>query len=112
MKAEIEGNKLTVMGKKIDASKLREKLSNKTKKKVDLVSPQPKKEKDSKPKNNEDEDQISCNDNNNKSDKKTDDNKKKPKEVIYKTTKPPNPKLGSPSEIPLSDFVLCFFSHP
>ncbi|KAG6607260.1 Heavy metal-associated isoprenylated plant protein 3, partial [Cucurbita argyrosperma subsp. sororia] len=45
VKAEFEGNKLTVIGKKIDASKLREKLSNKTKKKVDLISPQPKKER-------------------------------------------------------------------
>ncbi|KGN64800.1 heavy metal-associated isoprenylated plant protein 3 [Cucumis sativus] len=78
VKAEIDGNKLTVMGKKIDATKLREKLSNKTKKKVDLISPQPKKEKDSKPKDKIDDDQTSSN--NNKSDKKTDENKKKPKE--------------------------------
>lgn len=79
VKAEIDGNKLTVMGKKIDATKLREKLSNKTKKKVDLISPQPKKEKDSKPKDKgDDDDQTSSN--NNKSDKKTDENKKKPKE--------------------------------
>ncbi|KAA0051833.1 heavy metal-associated isoprenylated plant protein 3-like [Cucumis melo var. makuwa] len=78
VKAEIDGNKLTVMGKKIDATKLREKLSNKTKKKVDLISPQPKKEKDSKPKDKIDDDQTSSN--NNKFDKKTDENKKKPKE--------------------------------
>ena len=86
VKAEIDGNKLTVMGKKIDATKLREKLSNKTKKKVDLISPQPKKEKDSKPKDKIDDDQTSSN--NNKFDKKTDENKKKPKEVIQKTTNP------------------------
>ncbi|KAG6583561.1 Heavy metal-associated isoprenylated plant protein 3, partial [Cucurbita argyrosperma subsp. sororia] len=61
-----------------DASKLLEKLSNKTKKKVDLISPQSKKEKDSKPKVKGDEDQTSSN--NNKSDKKTEENKKKPKE--------------------------------
>ncbi|XP_023519157.1 heavy metal-associated isoprenylated plant protein 3-like [Cucurbita pepo subsp. pepo] len=78
VKAEIEGNKLTVTGEKIDASKLLEKLSNKTKKKVDLISPQSKKEKDSKPKVKGDEDQTSSN--NNKSDKKTEENKKKPKE--------------------------------
>ncbi|XP_038894057.1 heavy metal-associated isoprenylated plant protein 3-like [Benincasa hispida] len=78
VKAEIDGNKLTVTGKKIDATKLREKLSNKTKKKVDLISPQPKKEKDSKPKDKIDDDQTSSN--NNKSDKKTDENKKKSKE--------------------------------
>ncbi|XP_022970283.1 heavy metal-associated isoprenylated plant protein 3-like [Cucurbita maxima] len=78
VKAEIEGNKLTVTGEKIDASKLLEKLSNKTKKKVDLISPQSKKEKDSKPKVKGDEDQTSPN--NNKSDKKTEENKKKPKE--------------------------------
>ena len=86
VKAEIEGNKLTVTGEKIDASKLLEKLSNKTKKKVDLISPQSKKEKDSKPKVKGDEDQTSSN--NNKSDKKTEENKKKPKEVKKKTRNP------------------------
>lgn len=84
MKAEIEANKLTVVGKKIDPSKLREKLFNKTKKKVDLISPQPKKEKDSKP--NDD-----AQNNTSKSDKKTDE-KKKPKEVIIKR----KPKNWSP----------------
>ena len=79
VKAEFEGNKLMVIGEKIDASKLREKLSNKTKKKVDLISPQPKKEKDSKPKENNDGNQTFTS--NNKSDKKTEENKNKPKEV-------------------------------
>ncbi|XP_022948820.1 heavy metal-associated isoprenylated plant protein 3-like [Cucurbita moschata] len=82
VKAEFEGNKLTVIGKKIDASKLREKLSNKTKKKVDLISPQPKKEKDSKPKENDggDNDGDQTFTSNNKPDKKTEENKNKPKE--------------------------------
>ncbi|XP_022998883.1 heavy metal-associated isoprenylated plant protein 3-like [Cucurbita maxima] len=83
VKAEFEGNKLMVIGEKIDASKLREKLSNKTKKKVDLISPQPKKEKDSKPKENNDggdNDGDQTFTSNNKSDKKTEENKNKPKE--------------------------------
>lgn len=49
MKAEWEINKLTVIGK-FDASKLREKLADKTKKKIDIVSSssEKKKEKDEK----------------------------------------------------------------
>ncbi|KAK7267728.1 hypothetical protein RIF29_20406 [Crotalaria pallida] len=43
VKADISANKLTVKGK-VDATKLQEKLAEKTKKKVELVSPQPKKE--------------------------------------------------------------------
>ncbi|KAF1877742.1 hypothetical protein Lal_00038051 [Lupinus albus] len=43
VKADISANKLTVNGK-VDPTKLQEKLIEKTKKKVELVSPQPKKE--------------------------------------------------------------------
>ncbi|KAK7337094.1 hypothetical protein VNO77_17653 [Canavalia gladiata] len=43
VKADLSGNKLTVIGK-MDASKVRDKLVEKTKKKVELVSPQPKKD--------------------------------------------------------------------
>lgn len=42
-KADISGNKLTVIGK-VDPIKVRDKLAEKTKKKVELVSPQPKKD--------------------------------------------------------------------
>ena len=43
MKADCATNKLTVTGK-VDPSGLREKLEQKIKKKVELVSPQPKKD--------------------------------------------------------------------
>lgn len=43
VKADISANKLTVTGK-VDPAKLRDKLEEKTKKKVELVSPQPKKD--------------------------------------------------------------------
>lgn len=43
-KAEWEVNKLTVLGE-VDPSKIRDDLQEKTNKKVELVSPQPKKEK-------------------------------------------------------------------
>ncbi|RXI04649.1 hypothetical protein DVH24_038923 [Malus domestica] len=43
VKSESEANKLTVVGK-VDPTKLRDKVAAKTKKKVDLVSPQPKKD--------------------------------------------------------------------
>ncbi|KAM5584239.1 heavy metal-associated isoprenylated plant protein 3 [Rosa sericea] len=45
VKPEAGAHKLTVVGK-VDPSKLREQLAGKLKKKVDLISPQPKKEKD------------------------------------------------------------------
>lgn len=48
MKADSDASKLTIVGK-LDPAKLRDKLAEKTKKKVELISPQPKKEnKDSK----------------------------------------------------------------
>lgn len=43
VKADLSANKVTVTGK-MDAGKLRDKLAEKTKKKVDIISPQPKKE--------------------------------------------------------------------
>ncbi|KAL4346715.1 hypothetical protein GQ457_17G010640 [Hibiscus cannabinus] len=43
VKTDSGANKLTVIGK-IDPSKIRERLAEKTKKKVDLISPQPKKD--------------------------------------------------------------------
>ncbi|KAI4322308.1 hypothetical protein L6164_022015 [Bauhinia variegata] len=67
-----DANKLTVVGK-LDPSKLRDKLALKTKKKVEVISPQPKKEsKESKAENNKKSDD--------KSKKKADGDEKKPKE--------------------------------
>lgn len=74
VKSESASGKLTVTGA-VDPAKLREKLEEKTKKKVDLISPQPKKEKEkdnNKDKNKGDEDKIK---------EKKPDNEKKPKEV-------------------------------
>ncbi|XP_013616242.1 PREDICTED: uncharacterized protein LOC106322686 isoform X1 [Brassica oleracea var. oleracea] len=53
VKSESESGKLTVTGD-VDPAKLREKLEEKTKKKVDLVSPQPKKEKEKEKDSNKD----------------------------------------------------------
>lgn len=79
MKSESATGKLTVTGA-LDPAKLREKLEEKTKKKVDLVSPQPKKEKEinnnNKDKNKNDEDKKKSEEK-----KKPDNNEKKPKEV-------------------------------
>ncbi|KAJ0266615.1 hypothetical protein HA466_0005880 [Hirschfeldia incana] len=52
VKSESETGKLTVTGE-VDPAKLREKLAEKTKKKVELVSPQPKKDKSEEDKNKE-----------------------------------------------------------
>lgn len=75
VKAEMSANKLTVIGK-ADPIKLRDKLSQKTKKKVELVSPQPSAKKENKAADD-------------KPEKKPDD--KKPKEVstIHSYTGPP-----------------------
>ncbi|KAK7345523.1 hypothetical protein VNO77_16127 [Canavalia gladiata] len=43
VKADLSANKVTVTGK-MDAAKLRDKLAEKTKKKVEIISPQPKKD--------------------------------------------------------------------
>ena len=76
MKSESATGKLTVTGA-LDPVKLREKLEEKTKKKVDLVSPQPKKEKEKENKNKNDEDKKKSEEK-----EKPDNNDKKPKEVI------------------------------
>ncbi|KAJ7947866.1 Heavy metal-associated isoprenylated plant protein [Quillaja saponaria] len=69
VKAELDSNKLTATGK-IDPVKIRDKLTEKIKKKVELISPQPKKENkaDTKEKKSDDKD------------KKGDDKKTKEKE--------------------------------
>lgn len=67
VKSESGTGKLTVTGE-VDPAKLRETLAEKTKKKVDLVSPQPKKDN----KNKSDED---------KNKEKKSSEEKKPKEV-------------------------------
>lgn len=72
VKADISNNKLTVIGK-VDPTEVRDKLAEKTKKKVELVSPQPKKDAGAGDKKPEE-----------KSEKKADEKKtedKKPKEV-------------------------------
>ncbi|KAG7534987.1 Heavy metal-associated domain superfamily [Arabidopsis thaliana x Arabidopsis arenosa] len=82
VKSESATGKLTVTGA-LDPVKLREKLEEKTKKKVDLVSPQPKKEKEkenNKDKNKNDEDKKKSEEK-----KKPDNNEKKPKETPVTT---------------------------
>lgn len=73
VKVDSVGNKLTVTGK-VDPAKIKEKLEEKTKKKVEIVSPQPKKDggggSDKKPEEKPEE---------KAEDKKAED--KKPKEV-------------------------------
>ena len=71
MKPETGAHKLTVVGK-VDPAKLREKVAGKLKKKVELISPQPKKEKSEKEKDD--------NSNKKQPEKATKDDKK-PKEV-------------------------------
>lgn len=44
VKADIASNKLTVVGKKVDPAKVKEKVEEKTKNKVEIVSVHPKKE--------------------------------------------------------------------
>ena len=78
VKAETEANKLTVVGK-LDPTKLRDNLANKTKKKVDLISPQPK--KDNNTTNNNKDSKADNKKSDANSEKKTDD--KKSKEVHF-----------------------------
>ncbi|XP_077220596.1 heavy metal-associated isoprenylated plant protein 3-like [Tasmannia lanceolata] len=52
VKGDKSNNKLTVVGK-IDPEKIRERVESKTKKKVELISPQPKKDKDGESKKTE-----------------------------------------------------------
>lgn len=76
MKADCDANKLTVTGN-VDAAALRDRVEYKTKKKVELVSPQPK--KDAAPAGDKKADEKPA-------EKKADDKKgdeKKPKEVNF-----------------------------
>ncbi|XP_004506054.1 heavy metal-associated isoprenylated plant protein 3-like [Cicer arietinum] len=73
VKAESETGKVTVTGN-VDPTKLRDNLAEKTKKNVELISPQPKKGKEKENKENE-SNKIS-------DDKKTDDKKNKDKETV------------------------------
>nr|KYP68575.1 hypothetical protein KK1_022207 [Cajanus cajan] len=75
VKLESDAGKVTVTGK-VDPAKLRDYLAEKTKKKVEILSPQNKKEKE---KENKDAKT------NNKSEDKTDDKKTKDKEVVTTT---------------------------
>ncbi|KAJ1384060.1 Heavy metal-associated domain, HMA [Sesbania bispinosa] len=70
VKAESDTGKITITGK-VDPTKVRDNLAEKIKKKVELISPQPKKEKENKD-----------TETNNKSEKKTDDKKPKDKEAV------------------------------
>lgn len=72
VRADWEANKLTVTGK-FDTAKLRENLADKTKKKIDIVSSESKKEKESKKPDDD------------KQDKKTEDKKPKEKETPVTT---------------------------
>lgn len=69
MKADTAGNKLTVTGK-VDPTRIKDRVEFKTKKKAEILSPQPKKDVEK---------------NENQSEKKSDDKKpddNKPKEVL------------------------------
>lgn len=70
VKADLSANKVTVTGK-IDAEKLREKLAERTKKKVELVSPPPKKDAEKPPEKKPEE-------------KKPEENKPKESTVVLK----------------------------
>lgn len=73
VKTDCEGNKLTVTGK-VDPAKVKERLEEKIKKKVDIVSPQPKKDGgDKKPDEKAEK----------KSEEKKPEEKKPPKEVKF-----------------------------
>ncbi|XP_050373255.1 heavy metal-associated isoprenylated plant protein 3 [Argentina anserina] len=85
VKPETGAHKLTVVGK-VDPSKLREKLAGKLKKKVDLISPQPKKEKE---KENSKEDNS---------------NKKQPEKAAVKDDK-------KPKEPPVTTAVFKLNTH-
>ncbi|EOA13802.1 hypothetical protein CARUB_v10026897mg [Capsella rubella] len=93
VKSESATGKLTVTGA-LDPAKLREKLEEKTKKKVDLVSPQPKKEKEKEKENNS------------KDKNKNDDDKNKPEEK-----KKPDNKEKKPKETPVTTAVLKLNFH-
>ncbi|KAI4349114.1 hypothetical protein L6164_009750 [Bauhinia variegata] len=82
VKADMASNKLTVTGK-VDPTKVRDKLAEKIKKKVELISPQPKKDAggDSKP----DKKPEKKPDDKKAEDKKAEDKKPKESTVVLKT---------------------------
>ncbi|KAJ0238811.1 Heavy metal-associated isoprenylated plant protein 3 [Hirschfeldia incana] len=82
VKSESESGKLTVTGD-VDPAKLREKLEEKTKKKVDLISPQPKKEKEKEKEKEKDNKDKPKNDEDKNKEKKPEE--KKPKEAAVVT---------------------------
>lgn len=79
MKTDCGANKVTVIGK-VDPAKMKERLEEKTKKKVELVSPQPKKDAggggEKKPEEKSEK----------KPEEKKADDKKPPKEVMVPTS--------------------------
>ncbi|CAH8362362.1 unnamed protein product [Eruca vesicaria subsp. sativa] len=91
VKSESDSGKLTVTGD-VDPAKIREKLEEKTKKKVDLISPQPKKEKEKDNNNNK---------NDTKDKTKTDEDKNKEKK----------PEEKKPKEAPVITAVLKVDFH-
>lgn len=78
VKADCDANKLTVTGN-VDAAALRERVEYKTKKKVELISPQPKKDGGAAPAGDKKADEKPAE--KKAEEKKSDD--KKPKEVNY-----------------------------
>lgn len=95
VKVDGGGNKITVIGK-VDPVKLREKLEEKTKKKVELISPVPKKDaKDGgADKKSDAKDGAAEKKSDEKVEKKADD--KKPKEVPFLTCALPAPRYHAP----------------
>ncbi|GAA0184625.1 hypothetical protein LIER_31913 [Lithospermum erythrorhizon] len=77
VKCEWDSNKVSVLGH-VDPLKLREKMEQKTHKKVELISPLPKKE-------NRENSNSNCADNNKPKDKKKELNETKPKELPVTT---------------------------
>lgn len=75
MQADSSSNKVTVVGA-VDPAAIKEKLEKKTKKKVDLISPQPKKDDNKEEKKEKKADKEKNPDSNNKQEKK-------PKEVMF-----------------------------
>ncbi|KAJ7972360.1 Heavy metal-associated isoprenylated plant protein [Quillaja saponaria] len=82
VKTDVSANKLTVIGK-VDPTKLQDKLAEKTKKKVDVVSPQPKKDAGGDKKSDGKSDKKS--DEKKSDEKKAEDKKPKESTVVLKT---------------------------
>ncbi|KAJ9694389.1 hypothetical protein PVL29_010061 [Vitis rotundifolia] len=101
VKVDSAGNKVTVTGK-VDPVKLREKLEEKTKKKVELISPVPKKEaKDGGADKKSDD----------KSEKKSDEKKSDEKKSDEKKSDEKKADDKKPKEAPVSTVVLKIRLH-